>query len=89
MNNVIYLKRIRTLKDPAVIAWLKVRASGEDDNAYEFAIDLFERAIPTTRLGLRLKMRLLHQREAYGDEVTEEGRLMYARYRETLNVRVV
>jgi hypothetical protein len=82
-KNVISMVRVRISKDPAVIA------CGENDVAYDFAIDLFERAVPTTKLGLWLKLRLLRQREEYGDELTDEGWLLDERYRKTLQVRVV
>ena len=91
-QNVISMARVRISKDPAVLAWLKVRTAGEDDVAYDFAIDIFERAVPTTKLGLWLKQRLLRQRDEAlreGDTLTDEGLVMYARYRETLKVRVV
>jgi hypothetical protein len=52
------------INDPAVKAWRLVQEAGEDDSAYDEAIDMFERARVTSPVGLKLKQKLLQMRRA-------------------------
>jgi hypothetical protein len=52
------------INDPAVKAWRLVQEAGEDDSAYDEAIDMFEQARVTSPVGLKLKQKLLQMRRA-------------------------
>ncbi|MGM4929666.1 hypothetical protein [Tardiphaga sp. 619_E2_N8_5] len=64
--------------DPAVKAWRLVQEAGEDDSAYDEAIDLFEQARVTSPVGLKHKQKLLQMRRAdlsHGDKLTLSGKM--------------
>jgi hypothetical protein len=64
--------------DPAMKAWRLVQEAGEDDSAYDEAIDIFEQARVTSQVGLKLKQKLLQMRRADlsdGDKPTLSGKM--------------
>jgi hypothetical protein len=52
------------INNPAAKAWRLVQEAGEDDSAYDEAIDIFEQARATSPVGLKLKQNLLEMRRA-------------------------
>lgn len=88
MDDVSKFSRYVYVKDPAVEAWKKVIGAGEDDVAYEAAIEEFEGAVPTTPRGITLKTKLLWQRLGalfQGDRLTPSGRQLMRSFRRTID----